>query len=280
MSSTINIRYGSTDVELPTPQWGYTVKIKYPISLTRLDNGFWVKWDNGSNYDRRYLSCSWLLEKTDAEALVGILRDSAKGRGLMLTIKCGTASGFYPFGPDKGDSGDFQVMVTGSVPDASRGHPGDLFQVSCNFIFVGSYPAYSIPAAQYEGNLTIGTVTNLRYPEGMHTQMVVYRTPTNETYNASGYSIDRAATADNYESTMALDLLQSNMGRLIDYLSGVSGRANNIDVTPPNNAYLFGVENGATATYTCSWLDDELEIVHSNHDQFSTSLSFGLISAA
>lgn len=280
MASTINIRYASTDVPLPAPQWGYRVTVKYPFTKTRLDNGFWAIWDNGANYDRRYLSCSWLLEYTNAAALVDIFQDAAKGRNATLTLKLGTASGFYPFGPDKGDSGDFQVVVQNVSPLASRGHPGDLFQVDVDFIFVGSYPAYTIPAAIYEGNLSIGTVVNLRYPEGMHTQTVIYKVPVVDTMNYSAYGNDRAATADNYESALALDLFGSNMGRLVDFLSGASGRATNISVTPPANAYLFGIENGSTATYVCSWLDDELEIVHTNHDQFSASLNFGLISAA
>jgi hypothetical protein len=273
----MQIRYDSTDVTVLMPQWGYSTKIVYPFQLTKLANKKYRKWDAGSNYDKRYLSCKWLLQKDNAETLLEIFRDAAKGRGKLLTLKLGaTESGFFPFGADKGDKGDFQVVLTDVKPMASQGHPADLFTIEASFLFVGSYPAYVLPDAFPEGNLTIGTVENLRYPETMHGQNISYGVKVTETENYSAYVNDMSTTADTYEASLALELLGCNMARLIDFLSGASGRAEDITITPPDNAYLFGIVNGSTDDYTCKWLDSELTTVHSNYNTFSTSINIGL----
>jgi hypothetical protein len=272
----MQIRYDSTDVTINLPKWGYKTLIKYPFTTTELANKKFAKWDAGANYDKRYLSCSWLLPKTDAETLTEIFRDSTKGRAKTLTFKLGTDSGFFPFGADRGDSGDFQVVLKGLSLPASQGHPADLFSVDASFLFVGSYPSYSLPTQFTEGGLTIGTVGGLRYPESMHGQQIGYSVTVTETENFSAYINDKGESADSYQCELPLTLLGSNMAALIAFLSGASGRATDITITPPANAYLFGIKNGSTDDYVCKWLNDEIEIVHNNYDNFSTSLKFGL----
>lgn len=271
----MQIQYDSTTVDIEMPQWGYSTKIVYPFKTTKLANGKYAKWDSGANYDKRYLSCSWLLKKDNADTLTEIFRDPEKGRGKLLTLKLGSNSGFYPFGVDRGDSGDFQIVLIDIKLPASQGHPADLFTVTASFLFVGSFPAYTIPDPITEGGLQIGTVSGLRYPENMHGQNIAYGVSVAETENYSAYTNDKG-NSDVYEATLSLDLLGANMARLISFLSGVNGRAKDIEVTPPTNAYLFGIVNGSTDSYICKWLDTELTIVHNNYDSFSTTINIGL----
>jgi len=273
----MQLRYDTTDTTIAMPQWGYSVKIVYPFVTTKLSNKKYAKWDSGANYDKRYLNCSWLMQLSEAETLSELFRDPAKGRGKIITFKLGaTETGFFPFGVDKGDKGDFQAVLTDLKLPASQGHPSDLFTISATFMFVGSYPAYSLPTVFPEGNLTVGTCANLRYPEAMHDQSISHGVTVKETENYSAYVLDRGISADSYEAGLNLDLLGANMAKLVDFLSGASGRASDITVTPPANSYLFGIVNGSTDDYTCKWLDNELEIVHNGYDQFSTSINLGL----
>lgn len=275
-AKTISIRYASTDVVVPLVLWGYKTTIEYPFTITKLSNGKYTKWDNGTSFDRRYCSCSWLLQKADAETLLNVFNKEAQGRNVGLTLKLGTNSGFYPFGFDKGSSGNFTCALKSCIPGASQGHPADLFQVDCELVSTGTFPSYSIPSGVNEGNLTIGTVDLLRYPEGMHTQGNQYKQKTVDTYGFNSYGNDAGELADCFEASLALELLPVNMTRLIDFLSGASGRATAIDIIPPANAYLFGIENDSTDTYPTTWLDKTIETVHDNFNTCSTTLNFSL----
>lgn len=275
---SINIRYGSTDVELPAPRWGYETRIVLPLIITKLTpgNGYSI-WDNGSNYDIRFCKCTWFLSLADTNSLIDILRNSAKGRAADLTLKLGNDSGFFPFGPDKGDSGDFIVRLVSPEPRGSIGHPADYFYTECDFVFVGSYPAYELPEAQIDGSLQIGTIGSLRYPQPMHVQTIHYGVNTVITHNASSYANDFTSTGDEYQCSMDLTQCQANAARLIDHLTGTV-RANNVNIIPPANSYLFGRENGGTATYVCQWPQNEIVINHTQHDQFNFGLKFNRIS--
>jgi len=225
----------------------------------------------------RICRCDWFLGLADTNSLIDIFQDSAKGRAADVTIKLGTSSGWYPFGPDKGDSGDFIVRLLGVSPMASIGHPADYFRTSCEFVFVGSYPVYALPSTQIDGSLQIGTIANLRYPQSMHVQTARYAVRTSVTHNASAYANDRTSTADEYECSMDLTQCQANAALLVNHLAGTV-RANNVNVIPPANSYLFGRENGSTATYVCQWIQKEITVKHSQHDQFDMSLQFSRVS--
>lgn len=272
----INIRYESTDVEIETPRWGYTVTPVMPFTIVHMGGLSWRIQDNGTAYDRRYLKCEWMLDKTLTDNLLDIFKNVSKGRGKMLTLKLGTSSGFYPFGPDKGDSGNFQCVLKSVNPKPSIGHPQDYFQTECEFMFTGSYPAYSLPTQINEGNLQIGTIANLRYPQNMHDQDIKYGVDVIETHDYSAYVNDRTAGADAFKAAMSLDLQGPNMAALINHLTGTV-RANALNIYPPTNAYLFGRENGdgdEDGLFVCNWIDESFEIVHRAFNDFGVTLNF------
>jgi len=274
----IHIRFGTTDVEVDTPLWGYTTRIVMPFTIVHTGGLKWVMWDNGaggSNYDRRYLKCEWMLDKTLTNSLLDIFKNTAKGRGIYVTLKLGTTSGFFPFGVDKGDSGDFICNLLSINPKPSIGHPQDYFQCECEFLFTGSYPVYVLPAQVNEGNLSLGTIANLRYPQNMHDQDITYKVDTMDTVNFSAYVNDRTSGADSFVASMSIDLLGPNMAALIDHLVGTV-RVANVTLTPPANAYLYGRENG-DGPFTCKWIDNEIEIVHRGYNDFGTTLKFAKV---
>lgn len=272
----INIRYGSTDVEFETPMYGYTTTLVMPFTISHMGGLVWRAWDDGVNYDRRYLHCEWMLYKTLTAQLLDLFTNTAKGRGIYVTLKLGTTeTGFFPFGPDRGDKGDFQCVLKNLIAKPSIGYPQDYFQVECDFIFTGSYPAGYTWTPASEGNLSIGTVTGLRYPQNMHDQEINYRVDVADTVNFSAYINDRTAGADSFVSSMSIDLLRVNMAELIEHLTGTV-RIADLTITPPANAYMFGRENG-DGPFTCKWIDNKIEIVHRGHDDFGTTLRFAKV---
>lgn len=271
----INLRYGSTDVEIETPLWGYTTTLAMPFIIQHMGGLTWTRWDDGAAYDRRYLKCEWMMTATLTNALLDIFKNSAKGRGAQLTLKLGTSSGFYPFGPDKGDSGNFVCALKSVNAKPSIGHPQDYFQTECEFIFAGSYPVYSLPTQINEGNLTIGTIANLRYPQNMHDQEIDYRVAPIDTLSSSAYINDNGSGADSFVASMAMDLQGPNMAALINHLVATN-RIADLTITPPANAYLYGRENG-DGPFTCSWIDNQIEIVHRGFNDFGTTLKFAKV---
>jgi len=280
----MNLRYGTTDVAMPMPKWGYECKISLPLIIEKLSSGngyaIWDNGANGANYDIRTLKCEWFLSLTDTNTLIDLFRNSAKGRAGNITIKLGvSASGFFPFGPDKGDAGDFVTRLISIDPKPSIGHPADYFNVECEFVHVGSYPVYVIPDANIDGSLQIGTINQLRYPQPMHDQKISYGVHTVITHNASAYANDSTSTADEYEAIMNMGQTQANAARLIYHLCKTV-RASTVDIIPPANSYLFGRENASTATYTCQWPQNEISITNPQFGQFDFSLNFYRVSQA
>jgi hypothetical protein len=276
------LRFGTTDVPMPMPQWGYEVKISMPFTITKLSGGCgYSVWNNGTNFDIRTLKCEWFLSAYDTDLLVGIFQDKDLGRAANITIKLGASpTGFYPAGPDKGDINDFVVRLTKIEPKASIGHPQDYFNVACEFVHVGSWPSgYTIPDAVIDGSLQIGTIGNLRYPQNMHVQKINYGVSAIITSNASAYINDQTAYSDEYECALDLSQNQANAARLINHMTGTV-RSNTVDIIPPANSYLFGIENESTATYTCQWPQKEILIVHRQFNQFDFSLNFSRVSQA
>ena len=282
MSSTINIRYGSTDIPLPTPTWGYTSTIDLPLWITKNDDKSYDTWDDGAGattYDRRSVSCVWLLNLADTNSLVDIFTNVAKGRGGDLTLKLGTNSGFYPFGPDRGDSGNFTVKLLSVNQKPSIGHPQDYFNVEVRLANTGSYPAYSLPDQFTEGHLQIGTISGLRYPQSMHLQNIQMATSAIQKNNSEVASIDRSIDGDGSDCTLPLTLMQCNAAALINHLTATV-RAGTVDIIPPANSYLFGRQNGSTATYTCKWIQNQISIINTNFNSFDFELNFHRISQA
>ena len=271
---SITLRHDSTDVVLPAPNFGYTVTVHTSIIVRRMDDGTYRSWDNGNTFDRRTLNCKWFLSLADTLSLIEIFRDSAKGRGEEIQFRLGgTPTGFFPFGPDKGDKNNFSFVPLNINPRASVGHPPDFFNVECEFENTGVFPSYTPPSPVNEGSLSIGTVLNLRYPDNMHQQEIEYAVETQITESANAFLVDKTETGDRYNVTLPMISRQPNAATLFNHLTGTV-RADSVNIVPPANSFLFGREKGSTATYTCSWLQTDVLITHELADRFVFDLEF------
>ncbi len=264
-----------TQYTISNPLWGYKVSVNMPLNISRVSGGPPLIWDNTNAFDFRTLEATWLLSAAMTTLLVNIAKDAGKGRDANVDIILTSGCGFYPFGPDKGDAGTFRARIISVEPEATIGHPQDYFKTTVRFRFNGSYPAYSY--SQFtEGALQIGSVTGLRWPDDYHKQGIKYDVVVNETMDGTAYANDRTSAADTYETDLSLVLNQGNMAALVAQM--ISTRGADINVIPPANTYLFGIENASTATYVCKSLKPQIEIVHNGVNNFSTDLQFYRIS--
>jgi len=272
-SPHITFTAGGTVYSFPTPEWGYVSRLELALMHQRiLPRGYSI-WDNGSTKDYRTCRCQFVLSAANAETMNDIFSDGARGRGVNVTMTLPVGSGFYPFGPDHGDSGAYTVRVVAYEPGKQLEEPYNHFRPEMSLVSVAG-PVYALPAQVAEGALTIGTVAALRWPDDWSGSESVYDVGTQLTRDGTPYSIDK--NVDRYETVLAMICNQSKAAALINHLAGTVRDAN-LTITPPANTYLFGRDNEGAA-YTCQWLNESIEIMHRSHDRFEFSLRFYMVS--
>ena len=269
----INIKAGSTGYDLPTPEWGYETTIGTALMHTeRLPSGYGI-WDNGTDYISRVFKGVWLLSATNTDTLLAIFDDITKGRGISVELKLGTEpTGFYPFGPDHGDEGDFDCRMISIDPKPVMEEPWQYFRTEISFV-EESNPSYSLPTEVSEGDLQIGTITNLRYPPNMPESRTRYGFSTQLTRDGSPYTIDKRNTWDYSAAKFGMVCNQSKSAALVNHLLATV-RNNDVTIISQANNYLFGQPGGSDGTYTCQWLDEVIKIKHTAFDIFGFDLNF------
>lgn len=269
----ITLVLDGTSFTLPAPEWGYTVSTVSALRLVpKLPRGYTV-WDDGAAYDYRVCKCSWMLNASDTAVLATIARESIYGRGNTISMSLPVNSGFYPFGPDWGDAGTFTVRILefsqGKQLEEPYGHYNPKLAMICV-----THPAYTLPSAIAEGDLTIGGVSNLRWPPDWPDASAQYDVGTQVTRGGVPYSVDKMT--NRYESAFGMICNHSNAAALINHLVATV-RSASIVITAPANTTPFGIEN-AGPSYSCVWTNHRLEIKHELYNRFSFSLQFFMVS--
>jgi hypothetical protein len=211
------------------------------------------------------------------------LRNPAVGRCETVTLRLGaTATGFYPFGADLGDVGDFTVRVVDITQTGMLFSPMRHFNGKFNFLMVTA-PAYSLPTEVAQGNFEIGDVDGLMPPQRDVESESIYNYRTDITRGGTPYSVDGATASDAYITNFDVYCNKSKAGALLAYLVSSSGRTSDIDVVA-DSFYMFGADVGASDTYSTKCLGseyDETRIVyrirHDGSDRFIMPLMFWAI---
>lgn len=272
---SITLTQGATSITISQPYFGYSTIIKMGLHYARTSIGYQI-WDDTATYDSRLCKIpTWLLSASDQAALRGFIQGLTLGRGQAFTLNLGaTASGFFPFGPDYGDIGSFQVELWENRYDGVTINPYLQHQNEVTLAYVsGPTPAYTPAGAENEGTLQIGTVTTLR---PLQSEAKPTREPMNiRTISRSGVVewVDGGPASDVYEADCPLHCRPGNAAALISYLVGTA-RGADITVVTPANTFLFGEDQGSSGTYTVKNLTNEIAVTHDRYDLFTTQLRF------
>lgn len=275
MGATIKLGGTGTYYEVSAPQYGYSTEIRSAFRFQRVKPKGYIFWDDTSANDSRICKCEFIVDATDYGEIMGLLADSANGRGKSLNLHLPRGCGFYPFGPDKGDYGKYPVDVVGFSTKILRS-PMRWGKVAVALV-AKSYPSYSLPAERTQGNLQIGSITGLRYPDTLPDVRVDYAISTRLTESGVAYTVDGLEDSDNYDTTLSMVCNQSKAAALINHLV-TSVRYSNTSLIGGANTYLFGLDKIGNGTYTCKWLDNVLKVNHEYFDRFTFDLNFNLVS--
>lgn len=261
-------------IEISMPSFPYKTIIEYPYDIQKLDNGQYDIWDNGSAYDKRKCRCLFILSPTEQQTLNNFLRDDniavSRGRAYDITMSMDADSGFFPFGPDKGDTGDFTVAIIIRKSDAIGEEPFKYFKSELEIINVGSYPSYNLPSQIAEGNLTIGTITNNRFPPDWFEPEVKYQYTATRRENGAVSWIDRGEMGDWYETTLKMRSNESKTAAIINYLNTI--RTANFNIIAPADMYMFGRDIG-NGTIEVKLIQNAIEITHQKYNMYDYELN-------
>ena len=266
--------YGTGTTEVRNPQWGYESSIKLSLIHSEvLPRGYRI-WDNGVGNDYRVCKFTALLNETQTANLIDIYTDNARGSNVTLTL--GSNSGFYPFGPDLGDSGNFSVRFLNIKANPVLEEPWQYFNTEIEMVMV-SNPSYSLPTEVDEGDLQIGSITGLRYPPSFPRSSSGHFISNILTYDGSPFSIDKTNQGDTLTTTLGMLCNQSKSAALIDHMVNTV-RDSNVSIVAGTRNWIFGNEGATSGTYTCQFMNKTITISHEYYNGFAFDLSFYRVS--
>lgn len=259
-------------IDIDFPEHNYISRAHLAISPQRTCTG-WETWNN--DISRDYRTClipRFIHDEAKAYLLWSFLKNN---QGNEITMDIGTDSNFFPFGPDKGDSDEFIVRIInrqyGTFDQFKQ------FTKSLELLLV-SAPDYSLPSVVNQGSFQIGTVQYLLYPQLSFNHKSNYSIQTGIAFNGEGKSIDHGY--DSYETSFVQQCNTSLAAKLFDYLTGTTGRHQDITIIAGEDYYMFGPINGDDGTYTCKLIQNVIECKHVENEQFEIPLNFYMKSAA
>ena len=273
----IQLDDGSNTIEVSVPLFGYKTTIQLPFDIQKLDDGSYGIFDNGASYDIRSCECEMQLNATEQNILNDFISDGTKGRAKDIIITTNASSGFYPFGPDKGDVGPFTCTFEIAKHEGIGEAPYKYFKDQIIMVNTGSWPSYSIPTEVSEGQLTIDTIANNRFPPNWFEPDYRYKYAVSIEQNSTSQYIDRGANADSFITSFSMVSNQTKAAKTIERLVDTT-RSVAFNIITVTNYYLFGRDKGSEGTYSVKLIQDKIVIQHNRYDNFEYELNITYLS--
>lgn len=259
-------------IYLPFPYFGYKTIIKMNLHYSNVNGGYKIG-DDGAAYDSRICEIPvWMMSATSQLLISNFLDDMANGRGENFTLHLPEDSGFFPFGADKGDAGDFVVSVVDYQKGGAIQQPYLQHENSLKLMLVSS-PEYTPADPEEEGTMSIGSVGTYRPFQVMPRPSDFIDISRTVTRAGVVGSTDTGTSMNYYEANIDLEMREGNCAALIIQL--LAARGGDTVIIPVANSWMFGIDNGSTnAVYACRLLSPEFTITHDNFNLWTTSLRF------
>jgi len=242
-----------------------------PLEIELLSSGLYAVYDAGATYDVRSCECMFQLNEADADELLTFVDTTSRGLATtVMTLPSGC--GFFPFGADKGDTGAWTVALEILQSPGIMPTPYLYFDVVLKIVNQLTHPAYSPPAQVSEGTLTIGTVTNVKFPQSWfkpENRLGVY-----QSLGMSGTAkyTDRGSYADAHDTNATFRCNESKAAAILAYLTGTA-RGTTFSLITADNQYAFGMRSGASNTYTVRLIDSDIVTAHNGYNDFNIDLA-------
>lgn len=267
-------------IDIPAPLLGYSSTVSLPMDVVPLDDGSYSTRCEATTYDKRWCECEFWLNEVDGLALQNFVRGTLSGgvtRQAALIMTLPSNSGFFPFGPDKGDTGSFTVNLTILSISGIGDSPWRYFRYKVRIENAGAYPAYSIPTGVSQGSFTFGTVTNCRFPQEWFYPTSRYAIHKTMLEDGTSSIVDRGSAADSWTSAFTMTGNESKTAALLNYITGTV-RGSTFTFVAGNYYYPFGADLGDNGTFTARLISGEIIVKHSHPDTFSFGVEISYVS--
>lgn len=259
-------------VDVTIPEFGYTTILNYGFDFQKLNNGYYVAYDYGTGIiDKRRCECNLLLPETEQKAFDDFILQVATRGKTSIQLDLLSGSGFFPFGPDKGDVGPFYVTLEVSEPSKIIDNPFRYYESGLIMYNTGNWPSYSPPTVIKEGDITLGTLLNLRFPEEYFEP--TFKNGIHYTLSETGAInvIDKGIPSYSWLSKARYYWNESNTAAFIQFIETIRTGI----FTFITNQYQspFGSTLKDTNSFNVSIVQDSLEIQHTNYNRFEFDLT-------
>jgi len=241
-------------LKFPLPSFGYSVEIKKALNIHRFNQGV-SAFDRGVEYDRRRCNLKLLIDNNRPEDHPAAQADSRLWRlafelfGVsdgniadvnyspggetqrrLFAMKLDEGSGFFPAGPDRGDSGVFIFSLV-EGPKISEMHttPFEMYTVEMKIQFhdtphrpIGILTRESV---DFLGDFTFGTVHGIRNPQMKPRQDFGYK----RAHTLYGEAHPFRTGVTDYTCDMTITTNTGKMGEIVHYIQHERGEGFSIE---------------------------------------------------
>jgi hypothetical protein len=279
-NNKITFSYDSTDIDVDYPEYGYESIVTMSIASQRAKNRSYTFFDRTNSYDSRKCKLSFLLTESESQLFIPFWEGTStddNGRIETITMALDSTSGFFPFGPDKGDTGNFTVKMLSYQHNYD--HSIKKYRHSIEIVMVTA-PAYELPDEIAQGALTICGISGLLMAQDNYGIEQRYNYSKIQNNDGAVKTIDGPNSSDSYETQYIQPCNQSKAAALVDAL--VTNRDSDITVAA-TNAHMFGYQSSDSYTVNLIGSDNkniDISIIHTDYDQFEINLRFYLKSVS
>ena len=261
----------SAYVDIPLPNYPYKSTIKLAFDIQELDNGDLYIRDEGNTYDKRYCDIDLILTPTQQYNLNQQINYTNRAQTFVLILPS-TQCGFFPFGPDLGNVGPFQIICTYPETPKINYAPFKYFTCKLQFALVGAPPPFTLPTQIDDGPLSVAGIGTVNLPPDLFEPDQEYAYDVQLTENSTPQFINRGTLGDCVKSEFTLLCNYSKSAAIVNALA-VTYRATGLPLIAPSPTYALGVDQGASGTYTLNNISDTLEITNEDYNRFSMKVS-------
>lgn len=254
-------------IEIDPPEFGYRTELRRALDVAESDVGTELM-DNGSENDTRVCKVPRFLFDTHIAGAATRAQWIIDNQGEELTLDLGlTHTGFFPFGPDYGDVGEFTIVITAKKFTGVLQAPYLHFGLQLDMVLQGTHA--NVPITEIdEGNLQIGDIMGLMYPQENIDNPYEYGIKSQ--IGAAGYTEHSNNDYNIHVSDFILRCNTSKAAAIAQFFT-LYARWEVFNIITDTNFYLFGIVRG-DGTYSVKQIEPVITIEHVNHEHFNIAL--------
>ena len=257
---------GLIDVDLPIRP--YKSIHRFSIDIEKTEENKYLLYDNGAQYDTSSCEFTLQLPLDQALGLQQFIRNSRTESFTMSTVGA-INSGFYPFLPHRGTTGPFQVSLEVKKFKGFQEDPYRYYDIDLKVVNVGTFPFFNLINELWEGDVSFAGINNLRYspfdPQAEPDRAVSYDEKTFPYYST------HKANADPKITKLHLQMNLSKAMRVTKKLLE-NVRTNLTSLSVPTQQFPFGEYFGDNQSFNVKMIQDTIEIVHQELNEFSMDI--------